>query len=57
VRAGDILYVPRGWWHHSRSLQDSIAIGFWYGGHFTAALAGTAEAYRRLRGLSLGEWG
>jgi hypothetical protein len=57
LRGGEILYVPRGWWHHVRTLEDSIAIGFWYGGIGTAALSGASIAFRRLRGLSAGEWG
>lgn len=57
LRAGEILYVPRGWWHHVRTIEDSIAIGFWFGGVGTAALSGASVAFRRLRGLSAGEWG
>jgi hypothetical protein len=57
LSGGEVLYLPRGWWHHVRSIEDSIAIGFWYGGYGTAALSTASIAYRRLRGLSAGEWG
>jgi lysine-specific demethylase 8 len=57
LRTGDLLYIPRGWWHHVRTLDDSIAIGFWYGGRGTAALNRASIAYRRLMGQPSGEWG
>ena len=29
--AGDILYIPRYWWHQVRSFNDpNIAIGMWF---------------------------
>ena len=33
---GDTLFIPRGWWHHTRSLDDAVAMNFWWGGPFVA---------------------
>jgi len=31
LRAGDLLYVPKRWWHHVRNLERSLAINcFWH---------------------------
>jgi hypothetical protein len=27
---GDMLYIPRGWWHYVRSLTPSMSINFWF---------------------------
>lgn len=29
VNAGDILYLPAGWWHAVMSLEPSIILNFW----------------------------
>lgn len=29
LRAGDMLYIPKGWWHHIRTTVDSISVNFW----------------------------
>uniref|UniRef100_A0A7S1FF39 JmjC domain-containing protein n=1 Tax=Noctiluca scintillans TaxID=2966 RepID=A0A7S1FF39_NOCSC len=28
LRAGDLLYLPRGWWHYVKSLSTSISVAF-----------------------------
>jgi Cupin-like domain len=30
VTAGDMLFLPAGWWHHVSSITDSISVNFWY---------------------------
>jgi len=30
LRPGDLLYIPRGWWHHVRSLSISFSVSFWF---------------------------
>ncbi|XP_071451371.1 lysine-specific demethylase 8 [Hetaerina americana] len=30
IRAGDMLYIPRCWWHHVRSLSTSFSVSFWW---------------------------
>ena len=28
--AGDILYIPRIWWHQVETLQTAISINYWF---------------------------
>ena len=30
LEPGDILYIPKGWWHDIRSLDPSISVIFWW---------------------------
>lgn len=30
VRPGEMLYIPKMWFHHVRSLSSSISISFWF---------------------------
>lgn len=30
VRPGEMLYIPKLWFHHVRSLSNSISISFWF---------------------------
>ncbi|KAL2913383.1 hypothetical protein HK105_207144 [Polyrhizophydium stewartii] len=30
VGPGDMLFIPRGWWHHVRSLTSSASVSFWF---------------------------
>eukprot|EP01119_Soliformovum_irregulare_P007162 TRINITY_DN19563_c0_g1_i1.p1 TRINITY_DN19563_c0_g1~~TRINITY_DN19563_c0_g1_i1.p1 ORF type:complete len:240 (+),score=46.42 TRINITY_DN19563_c0_g1_i1:2-721(+) len=30
VNEKELLFIPRGWWHHVRSLQPSISVNFWF---------------------------
>jgi lysine-specific demethylase 8 len=30
LEAGDCLFIPRGWWHHIRSLSTSCSVSFWW---------------------------
>jgi lysine-specific demethylase 8 len=57
VGEGETLFIPHGWWHHTRSLDDAVAIYFWWGGP-VVWLAGVASAtFKRLRRLRHDEWG
>ncbi|KAI9349992.1 hypothetical protein DFJ73DRAFT_832677 [Zopfochytrium polystomum] len=31
VEPGDLLFIPKGWWHYVRSLEVSFSVSFWYG--------------------------
>jgi lysine-specific demethylase 8 len=57
VGPGDTLFIPHGWWHHTRTLEDAVAMNFWWGGGvvYLASLASTA--FKRLRGIRREEWG
>ncbi|MBV9787980.1 MAG: cupin-like domain-containing protein [Chloroflexi bacterium] len=39
VGPGDLLYLPSRWWHHVRSLDDSISVNFWWQADFAQTLA------------------
>ncbi len=54
--AGEALFIPHGWWHHTRSLDDAVSMNFWWGGTavWLATLASTA--WKRARGIRQGEW-
>lgn len=30
ISAGELLFIPKGWWHHVRSLSVSLSVSFWY---------------------------
>ena len=30
VGPGEVLFIPKGWWHHVRSLTPSISLSFWW---------------------------
>ncbi|MGT0250543.1 cupin-like domain-containing protein [Burkholderia pyrrocinia] len=30
LEAGDVLYLPPGWWHYVESLSDSINVNYWW---------------------------
>lgn len=30
IEAGDILYIPTGWWHEVYSLEASISVNYWF---------------------------
>lgn len=30
LKAGDVLYIPKRWWHQVESLSFSISVSFWY---------------------------
>lgn len=39
VEAGDVLFVPVGWWHAVRSIDISISLNFWWTRPLRTALA------------------
>lgn len=30
LREGDMLYIPKGWWHFVKSLETSCSVSFWW---------------------------
>ncbi|MCC6846895.1 MAG: cupin-like domain-containing protein [Deltaproteobacteria bacterium] len=57
VGEGETLFIPHGWWHHTRALDDTVAVNFWWGGPLVAAFALASAIFKRLRGIRHGEWG
>jgi hypothetical protein len=57
VGEGETLFIPHGWWHHTRSLEDAVAVNFWWGGPIVALGALASAAFKRLRGIRRDEWG
>jgi hypothetical protein len=54
---GETLFIPRGWWHHTRSLDDAVAMNFWWGGPFVRLTALASATFKRVRGIRRDEWG
>lgn len=53
---GETLFIPRGWWHHTRSLDDSVSMNFWWGGRVILAATRVSTVFKRLRSIQRGEW-
>ncbi len=54
---GETLLIPHGWWHHTRSLDDAVAMNFWWGGSVVRLIAFASATFKRLRGIRRDEWG
>ena len=52
LEPGDALYIPRRWWHHVRTLQESVSANYWWATGLRAAVVSGADWYKRLRGVS-----
>jgi hypothetical protein len=35
IEPGELLFIPRLWWHHLRSLEPAINVNCWYGEHIS----------------------
>lgn len=53
---GETLFIPHGWWHHTRSLDDTVAMNFWWGGAVVSLAALASTAWKRVRRIRQGEW-
>jgi len=51
VEPGEILYIPRFWWHQVRSLEFAISVNYWWATGWAWGIVRTALAYQRLRKL------
>jgi hypothetical protein len=56
VAGGETLFIPHGWWHHTRSLDDAVAMNFWWGGPLVRLASLGSTAFKRLWGIRRGEW-
>ena len=53
VGEGEVLYLPRYWWHQVTSLSRSASVNLWWAEGARAALALAGQAFVKLRKLSL----
>jgi hypothetical protein len=53
VGAGEVLYLPRYWWHQVTSVERSASVNLWWAEGVRAALALAGQAFVKLRKLSL----
>lgn len=51
VEPGELLYIPRFWWHQIRSQSFSISVNYWWATGWVWAIVRSALAYQRLRKL------
>ncbi len=51
VEPGELLYIPRFWWHQVRSLSFSISVNYWWATGWVWTVVRSALAYQRLRKL------
>jgi hypothetical protein len=49
---GDGVYIPRGTWHHVRSVADSLSANFWWARAVWLPLVVATDLFKRLRGIS-----
>jgi len=53
---GDTLFIPSGWWHHTRLLDDCVSMNFWWGGRLVYAASRVSKLFKRIRNIQRGEW-
>lgn len=51
VAPGELLFVPRFWWHQFRSLSFSVSVNYWWANGWVWQIVRLALAYQRLRKL------
>jgi hypothetical protein len=53
---GETLFIPHGWWHYARSIDDTVSMNFWWGGRLVALVASASSIFKRVRRLHGKEW-
>jgi len=51
IEPGELLYIPRLWWHQVRSLEFSVSVNYWWASGWVLPLVRAAVAYQRFRKL------
>ena len=49
---GDAVYIPRGTWHHVRTIADSLSVNFWWARGVWLPLVVGVDLFKKLRGIS-----
>jgi hypothetical protein len=57
IYPGETLFIPHGWWHHTRTLDDAVSMNFWWGGSVVYLATTASTLFKRLRGIRREEWG
>jgi hypothetical protein len=57
IEPGETLFIPRGWWHHTRTLDDAVSMNFWWGGAAVQLASLASTMFKRARGIRQDEWG
>jgi hypothetical protein len=57
LEAGETLFIPHGWWHHTRTLENAVAMNFWWGGPLVKLVSLASTTFKRVRGIRRDEWG
>ncbi len=52
LQQGDALYLPRGWWHHVRTLESGVSVNHWWADGWRRVVVEGADLFKRLRGVS-----
>lgn len=52
LEPGDGVYIPRGSWHHVRTVADSLSANFWWAVGWRLPLVAGADLFKRVRGIS-----
>lgn len=52
LQPGDAVYIPRGTWHHVRTVADSLSTNFWWARGAWLPLVVGADLFKRLRGVN-----
>jgi hypothetical protein len=53
VGPGELLFIPRMWWHQVRALETSASVNLWFANGLIALLARASQAYSKLRRLRI----
>src|SRR5581483_256171 len=56
VHPGETLFIPHGWWHHTRTLDNAVSMNFWWGGRLVALASLASTLFKRLLRIRQDEW-
>ena len=56
VNPGEAVFIPHGWWHHTRTLDDAVSMNFWWGGRLINLASLASTMFKRVRGIRQDEW-